>query len=109
MKKNIDIKIYFYKSFFKKFKGVMFKKKQIDYGVLFDKTNSIHTFFCFQNIDVIMLDRNYKIKYVYNNISPNKIILPKKEIYYTLELPKDFIIYNSLKKGDVLSLTNLSK
>ena len=65
----------------------MFKRKKINYGICFPKCNSIHTFFMFQSIDVIMTDINNKILYIYPNFKPWKIILPKKNVYYTYELP----------------------
>ena len=67
--------------------GLMFKRKKIDYGICFPKCNSIHTFFMFQPIDVVMTDINHKILYIYPNFKPWKIILPKKNVYYTYELP----------------------
>lgn len=77
----------------------MFKKKKIDYGLCFPRCNSIHTFFMLQPIDVIMTDKNNKILYIYSNLKPWKIILPKKNVYYTYELPIGST--NDLKVNDV--------
>ena len=64
--------------------GMMFKlETKLIY--LFPKCNSIHTFFMLQNIDVIMLNKDFKVLYIFKNVKPNRIILPKKEVYYTLE------------------------
>lgn len=109
MKKNINTKIFLYKNFFKKFKGLMFVKNSINYGILLKNVNSIHTFFCMQKIDIIMLDKSFKVLYLFSSFSHNKIILPKKNVYYTLELPNDFIIKNNIKLKDTLILTNLVK
>ena len=57
--------------------GFMMKKKA-DYALIFPNCNSIHTFFMKMNIDVIMCDKDNNILYVYNNLKPNKVILPKK-------------------------------
>ena len=83
-----SIKIYDMDNFFSKFKGIMFKKEKIKDGYLFYNTNSIHMFFCFQEIDVVMTDKNYKVLYKYENLKPWKVILPKKDVFYTFELPK---------------------
>ena len=83
------IKILECKSFFSRLKGFMFKKN-IDYALLFNKCNSIHTFFMKSNIDVIMCDKNNKIIYYCNNLNKNKIILPKKNVYKTIELPVNY-------------------
>ena len=67
----------------------MFERK-INYALLFNKCNSIHTFFMKCNIDVIMCDKNNKILYYYNNLRKNKIIWPKKNVYKIIELPVNY-------------------
>lgn len=80
-----------------RFLGFMFKKN-IECALCFPKCNSIHTFFMLKPIDVIMTDKNYNILYVYKNFKPNKIILPKKNVYYTFELPINTIKFNINEK-----------
>lgn len=63
-------------------------KKNIDYCLCFPKCNSIHTFFMLEPIDVVMTDKDNNILYTFENLLPNKIILPKKNVYYTYEFPK---------------------
>ena len=75
--------------FFSRLIGFMFKKN-INHGLLFERCNSIHTFFMKSNIDVIMCDKNNTILYYYNNLSKNKVIWPKKNVYKTIELPVDY-------------------
>ena len=77
------------KSFKDKFLGFM-GKKNIDYAIIF-KNNGIHTFFMKEPIDVILTDKNYKVLYTYKNLQKNKIILPKRKVYYTIELPNNTI------------------
>ncbi len=73
--------------------GLMFKKN-FKYGLKI-RCNGIHTFFMKERIHVILTDKNYKVLYVYNNLKKNKIILPKKNVYYTFELPNNFLVnYN---------------
>lgn len=76
--------------------GFMFKKN-INKILCFPKCNSIHTFFMMTNIDVIMTDKDNKILYIFKNLKPFKFILPKKDVYYTYELP---INYKEYKKDD---------
>lgn len=83
------IEIFDCNTFFSRLKGFMFKKN-IKYALLFNKCNSIHTFFMKSNIDVIMCDIDDNILYYYNNLSKNKIIFPKKKVYKTIELPVNF-------------------
>ena len=74
------------KTFFSRLKGFMFEKN-IEHALLFDKCNSIHTFFMKRNIDVIMCNKDNIILYYYHNLGKKKIILPKKKVYKTIELP----------------------
>lgn len=86
--------------FFEKLKGLMFIKN-FNY-ILKLKCNGIHTFFMKTNIDVILTDKNNKILYIYRNVKPNRIILPKKNVTYTYETPvgclKNIKVNEALKK-----------
>lgn len=97
IKDNISIEVKMCNKFFSRFKGLMFTRN-FDYSLCFPKCNSIHTFFMFKPIDVIMTDKDYNILYVYKNFKPYKIILPKKHIYYTFELPTDIFSFNINEK-----------
>lgn len=81
-------------SFGKKLKGLMFKKS-FDYGVRI-RCNGIHTFFMFKAIDVVLTDKNNMILYIYKNVKPNRIIWPKKGVFYTYELPSNTVIKNKV-------------
>lgn len=72
-------------TFYKRLKGLMFKKEPITQIYLFPRCSSIHTYFMKQNIDICILDRNYKVVYIKENLKPNKILIKKG--YYTLEMP----------------------
>jgi hypothetical protein len=85
--KQLDIDIIECRNLLSRFKGFMFKKNKITYGLLFRHCNSIHTFFMYQPIDVIMTDINDNILFTYEQLRPGKIILPKKGVYNTYELP----------------------
>ena len=87
--KNKDIELINCKSFYSRLMGFMFKKN-INYALLFNKCNSIHTFFMKENIDVIMCDKKNNILFYYNNLSKNKIILPKKNVYKVIETPTNY-------------------
>ncbi len=80
--------------------GLMFKKEKIDYCLCFPKCNSIHTFFMKQNIDVFMTNKNNKVIYIIKNLKPWKLILPKKDVYYTYEFSTGLVDY---KVGDIIT------
>ena len=83
-KKSIEIQ--YCNNFFNRFKGFIFTKN-INKCLCFPKCNSIHTIFMLEPIDVLMTDKNYNILYIFKNVKPYRIILPKKNVYYTFELP----------------------
>ena len=98
--KNKDIELMECKSFLSRFKGFMFCKN-IDKALLFKKCNSIHTCFMMNNIDVIMCDKEYKVLYYYPNFKKWKFILPKKNVYLTIETPSN---YFDIKIGDKMEV-----
>ena len=75
--------------------------KKIDYALLFKRCNSIHTFFMVSNIDVILCNDDNIILYYYRNVTPNKVILPKKGVTRVYELPVD---YFNVKINDKLEV-----
>ena len=99
---NKEIKLVECKSFFSRFKGFMLKKN-INYALLFNKCNSIHTFFMRGKIDVIMLDKDNVIRYYYKNLDKNKIIWPKHNACKTIELP---INYFEIKLNTLVEMEN---
>lgn len=84
-------------NFFDNFKGLMFQKN-FDYGLKI-KCNGIHTFFMFESIDVVLTDKDGYILYIYHNLKPNRIILPKKNVCYTYEFPSGYV--DNLEVGGV--------
>ena len=87
-------------TFKKRLIGLM-GKKNIRKGIFFPKTNSIHTFFMKEEIDIIMINKKNEVIYYKKNFKKNRIII-KKEAYNTIELPKNSII--NLKIGDKLTI-----
>lgn len=99
---NKEIKLIECKSFFSRLKGFMFKRN-INYALLFDKCNSIHTFFMKEKIDVIMLDKDNVIRYYYKNLDKNKIVWPKHNACKTIELP---VNYFKIKLNTLVEMEN---
>lgn len=66
-------------------------KTNINYGILFPKCNSVHTFFMKEEIDIIGLNEKNEILFIERNCSKNKIIKINSPIKKTsiLELPKN--------------------
>ena len=83
------IELYECKSFFDRLKGFMFTKN-INRALLFDRCNSIHTFFMKENIDVIMCDKDNKILFFYKDLPKNKVIFPKRKVRKVFETPSGY-------------------
>ena len=75
--------------FWPSFKGLMGQKK-LNYGIRL-RCNGIHTFFMKIPIDVVLTDKNNNILQIIYNLKPWKIVLPKKNVYYTYEFPINII------------------
>ena len=77
--------------FWARFKGLMFESNN-DKVLIFPRCNSIHTFFMNKPIDVYMVNIKKEILYFYPSVKKNRIILPKKEVFFTIEGPVGFDI-----------------
>lgn len=93
---NKDIDLYECKSFFSRLKGFMFTRN-IDKALLFDRCNSIHTFFMKENIDVIMCDNDNNILYFYRDLPKIKLYFLKKELEKYLKLLVGILILRLMK------------
>lgn len=93
------------KSFYQRLKGFM-GVSPIQHGMLFRNCNSIHTFFMKENIDVIGLNEQDQVIYIYRNLPKNQIVRVQGESKKTsiLELPKD--TSKHIKMGSVLFFKN---
>ena len=88
-------------SFKKRLFGLM-GKKNIKKGFFFPKTNSIHTFFMKEAIDVIMIDKNNQVVYYQKNLPKNKILI-KRKAYHTIELPSNSL--KTINNNDKLTIS----
>lgn len=86
---NKEIELKECKSFYSRLMGFMFKRN-IDSALLFDRCDSIHTFFMKENIDVIMCDRDNNVLFFYSDLPKNRIIWPKKGVTRVYETPSGY-------------------
>jgi len=83
---------------FKRIKGLIGRRSLRDGEALIIKPcNSIHTFFMFQKIDVVMTDEFNNIVYLKENVSPFSLIKTKKKAKSTYEFPLNTIKKYNLK------------
>lgn len=96
MKCIIDDKLYEIRECIKfkdRLLGLMFKRN-ISELLLFNNCKSIHTFFMFDNIDIIFLDNN-------NNILKTINSAPKWRIYSCKKAKKVLELPNNILKGKI--------
>ncbi|HZK38918.1 MAG TPA: DUF192 domain-containing protein [Clostridia bacterium] len=92
-------------NFFKRFKGLMFRRSMpSDYGLLLSPCNAIHTFSMRFPIDVIFLDENSKIVHIEKSMRPNKIGKTIKAATNVLELSSGMAEKLDLKPNDMLDI-----
>lgn len=92
---------------FRKYVGLMFKKRLVDTGYLFDfevvrVPVVFHMWFVFFPIDVVFLDDNFKVVDIKRNFKPWTTYASKCVCRYVLELPEGDA--NSVRVGDKLSI-----
>ncbi len=88
-------------------KGLIGKESmENNYGLWINRCNSIHTFFMSFPIDVIFVDKNFKVKKCIEAIAPNKIIWPIFGARSVIELKNGFLKENKIQVGDQLHVDN---
>lgn len=99
------------RSFFARMKGLMFTKKPQTLVLVAQSQSvsntSIHMWFMRQAIDVIWLDREFKVVGLYENAKPwaFKLFKPKVAAKYVVECPVGTIKKSKTKEGDGFSFS----
>ena len=93
---------------FSKAKGLMFSKKIEDRGLVFifkkDRIWSLHMLFVFFPIDVLWLNKDYKIVDMKENFAPFSLLAkPKEKSRFVVELPAGAIKNSDTIVGDKIS------
>ena len=82
--------------------GMMFKKNTNNTIYCFPNCKSIHTFFMFKHIDIIICDKDNNILKIITNLKPYRIIKPLKKAYYIYEFDHNLInLTNTFNKINV--------
>ncbi|MBN1114013.1 MAG: DUF192 domain-containing protein [Oligoflexia bacterium] len=94
------------RSFTERFNGLMFRKHlDSDEGLFFANCNWIHTMFMNFSIDVLYLDKKYKIIDVDNAVKPWRFCSPRLKARHVVEMRAGFINDNSVSIGGVVRCT----
>lgn len=99
--RELPIKILEYNSFWKRFKGLMFRFQPIENeGILIEPCNSIHMFFMFFAIDVVFLNDRNEIVFIKEDLKPWSAVFPVKHASSALELPVGTVSRFGIRIGD---------
>jgi uncharacterized membrane protein (UPF0127 family) len=102
LKNNIKIINYIEKAdnLFKRIKGLIGKKDiNVEYGLFIPHCNSIHTFFMSTIIDVVMVDKNFKVIYIKEKVKPFKFAFCFNA-FHTFEFAAGTVQDKEIKKED---------
>lgn len=91
-------------SFFKRFKGLMFRERMLwEEALIFYNSPSIHTFFMKFPIDIVFLDGDMKVMKIARNFKPWRVVSCFKS-YLTIEFPSSKTAEENLDVGDILEI-----
>ncbi|MGI6702895.1 MAG: DUF192 domain-containing protein [Clostridia bacterium] len=83
----IATKVHIAERFWPKFWGLQFKKSiPEDYALIILNCNSIHTCFMRFDLDVVFVDRSFRVLKVYRGLKPFRMTPPVKDAYAVIEL-----------------------
>lgn len=102
---DLQLRIIYADSIWKRFKGLLFYKKPItNVGLLITPCNSIHMFFMRFPIDVVFLDESNIAVKIVEQIKPWRVIPPVSDAHSALELPAGTIDKMNIRQGDTIIL-----
>lgn len=92
-------------TFFSRLKGLMGRPKlEADSAMLITRCNSIHTCFMKFPIDVIFVDKNFRVKSIQKNIKPWRFTAPVIGSKSVIEFSAGVFSENQVEVGDILNV-----
>lgn len=73
-------------------------------AIILDPCNSVHTFFMHFSIDVVFVDKNYRVIKVLSDLKPNKISCIYWHAHKAIELPAGRLNLTNIQPQDQLQL-----
>jgi uncharacterized membrane protein (UPF0127 family) len=104
-------KIKYADTFSGRFLGLMFKRQfPVEYdALLITPCNAVHTMFMRYPIDVLFLDRDLKVLYIYEEMRPGRLSPSIKNAAHVVELAAGSVQKSKLVEGDILYLNSSAK
>jgi uncharacterized membrane protein (UPF0127 family) len=75
---------------------------ELDQGMLFHGTNSIHTFFMRFALDLVFLDKQMVVVKTVKNVRPGRLVWPVWSASTVIELREGFLDQNPIRVGEKL-------
>ena len=72
-------------------------------GLLIPNCKAIHTWFMKFPIDVVFLDKNYRVIKTVSGLKPFRLLFGGRRVQHTLELPSDTINSAQVRIGDIVN------
>ena len=90
-------------SFWKRGKGLLGRAGLIESeGLWIPRCNSIHTFFMKFAIDCVFVDKNLKVKAIYKDVKPGRLVFPVWGASSVIEMPAGTLETHQVRIGDQL-------
>jgi len=97
--------VFIAKTFFTRIKGLLGRKVFLpNQAIILDPCNSVHTFFMHFPIDILFVDKDYKVIDTLPNFSPNRISRTYWNSKKVIELPAGKLNISNTKPADQLQL-----
>ncbi|MBL7663711.1 MAG: DUF192 domain-containing protein [Bacteriovoracaceae bacterium] len=94
-------------TFYTRLMGLMFVKHMDNYdGVLFKRSNAIHTFFMKFSLDVIFLNHKYQVVKVIKDMKPNRMTRMYFTAAHVIEVEAGKYV-DAFSEGDALEVINV--
>lgn len=90
---------------FKRIKGLLGKKVfPCGQAIILEPCNCVHTFFMHFSIDVLFVDKNYRVIKALPSLHPNKISRIYWHAHKVIELPAGVIIATGTSESDLVKI-----
>ncbi len=80
--------------------GLLIKKNPG--SLLFNTRFGIHTFFLKEPIDILILDKNFKVVKIKQSLKPNRLFFWDPKYYLVIELPRGAITKSNIRQDQTL-------
>lgn len=85
-------------------KGLGLLKKSNPKTLIFKTRFGIHTFFLRETIDIMVLDKNFQVKKIKENLKPNTTFFWNPKYFWIIELPQGTIKMSKTALDDTISI-----